>query len=339
MNFCIQWLLSAAKNDIISGKNGVDAVFYYEGLSCPVCSKRFQENDDVVVCPQCGLPHHRECWKTIGRCFEEENHGTEQQWSRERDQSKVPPSGNEKSVMQVCPHCGTQNAEYAEFCARCAYPLNVEDWHSAPQQYAPFAGEYTPFGQPYESYSSVERIGTSNAADLAAVVGNNTRYYIDRFRRIERNGSGGWNWAAFLLAPIWLFYRKQYGLGVLYLALQLMSNLATAVMYAPIQLAETQAAAEAALTEIVGGSMFTFAAILSLIFLVLQILLGIRANHFYLRHCEKKIAKARENVADISVTELAAVGGVSVGVAVLVYVLSSVVLDMISLIVASQMFT
>ena len=38
-------------------------MFFYEGCQCPVCGKSFQESDDIVVCPQCGAPHHRECWK------------------------------------------------------------------------------------------------------------------------------------------------------------------------------------------------------------------------------------------------------------------------------------
>ena len=30
---------------------------------CPVCDKQFKKGDDVVVCPECGAPHHRECYE------------------------------------------------------------------------------------------------------------------------------------------------------------------------------------------------------------------------------------------------------------------------------------
>lgn len=316
-------------------KEWSDTVFYYEGLSCPVCSKVFTENDDVVVCPQCGLPHHRDCWKSIGRCYEEDKHGTEQQWSRARVHSAPTPPATE-SATRTCPHCNTKNAEYAEFCNRCGCPLETEDWHSsATQQYRPYVGEYTPYGQPQESYSSAERIGESNAADLAAVVGTNTQYYMERFRRIEHGGSGGWNWAAFLLGPMWLFYRKQYGLGTVFLLLQLMSNVVSSVIYAPVQLAETQAAAEAALMDLAGTPMFWLAAVLSAIFFALAILLGLRANYFYLHHCERKIAKARANVADLSIAELTAVGGVSFLIALLVNVFASILLDVITALITT----
>ena len=44
---------------------------------CPVCNSNFTENDDVVVCPDCGTPHHRECYKKIGKCFNENMHGSD----------------------------------------------------------------------------------------------------------------------------------------------------------------------------------------------------------------------------------------------------------------------
>lgn len=299
-------------------------MFYYEGLSCPVCSKPFAEDDDIVVCPQCGLPHHRSCWKSIGKCFEDDKHGTNEQWSRERAQENVASVGN------VCPHCKTENAEYAEFCNCCGYPLSVEDWHSAEQQSAPYVGEYTPFGQPYEAYTSAEKIGDSNAADLAAVVSHNTHYYMDRFRRIERGGSGGWNWAAFLISPFWLFYRKQFGLAVLYLVMQLFSNVTFAIMYAPVQFAESQAAAEAAMVKLMENpSAMIPVCLLSFIYFAMQILLGLRANHFYLQHCERKIAVAREKTPDLSALELNSIGGVTVGLAVLFYVISSFIMELV----------
>ena len=31
--------------------------------TCPVCGREITPSDDIVVCPQCGAPHHRDCWK------------------------------------------------------------------------------------------------------------------------------------------------------------------------------------------------------------------------------------------------------------------------------------
>ena len=46
----------------------------YSNHSCPVCKKVFEKGDDIVVCPLCGAPHHRECYEVENRCFFEDKH-------------------------------------------------------------------------------------------------------------------------------------------------------------------------------------------------------------------------------------------------------------------------
>ena len=43
----------------------------YENETCPVCGEKFTADSDVVVCPDCGTPHHRECYlrKKYRMCF------------------------------------------------------------------------------------------------------------------------------------------------------------------------------------------------------------------------------------------------------------------------------
>ena len=51
---------------------------------CPVCNKQFKEGDDIVVCPECGTPHHRECYEQEEHCFYQDKHS--QNFSFENDQ-------------------------------------------------------------------------------------------------------------------------------------------------------------------------------------------------------------------------------------------------------------
>lgn len=46
----------------------------FKGYICPVCRKKFTDTDDIVVCPECGTPHHRECYLNNGKCALEEIH-------------------------------------------------------------------------------------------------------------------------------------------------------------------------------------------------------------------------------------------------------------------------
>ena len=38
------------------------------GKSCPYCMTKIEPGVATVVCPQCGIPHHADCWRENGRC-------------------------------------------------------------------------------------------------------------------------------------------------------------------------------------------------------------------------------------------------------------------------------
>ena len=68
----------------------------YRGQHCPICGKEFCDGDDIVVCPECGTPYHRECYKTAGHCVNEERHGESFEWKPE-----TAPHAEEKTKMQT----------------------------------------------------------------------------------------------------------------------------------------------------------------------------------------------------------------------------------------------
>ncbi|MBR6741280.1 MAG: hypothetical protein IKL93_00900, partial [Clostridia bacterium] len=49
---------------------------------CALCHAILFPEDDVVYCPECGAPHHRECYNGINHCALEEFHGTENQYDK-----------------------------------------------------------------------------------------------------------------------------------------------------------------------------------------------------------------------------------------------------------------
>lgn len=231
-------------------------MFFYEGYSCPVCGKPFAETDDIVACPQCGAPHHRDCWKQEGHCHFAADHGTERQWTRPEPQPAADPAAptapqgapETAPATHACPRCGSVNPEFAEFCAHCGQPLETSDWSSAPggSRVPPYAntagqpysspagqppysgsyGEYAPFHMPvmdpYGGIPATETIEDVPVEELASTVGQNSAYYIPKFFSMSRGGSKQiWNWPAFLLTPYWLLFRKNYlsgGLVLLFFA-------------------------------------------------------------------------------------------------------------------------
>ena len=56
----------------------------YTGFHCPICGGVFTDQDDVVVCPDCGAPHHRECWTQRGHCAYQDRHKENLEWHEDR---------------------------------------------------------------------------------------------------------------------------------------------------------------------------------------------------------------------------------------------------------------
>jgi|GEM_PF-1149632 len=54
----------------------------YTDEKCICCDQNFIAGDDVVVCPECGTPHHRACYKENGSCINAALHETGESWKR-----------------------------------------------------------------------------------------------------------------------------------------------------------------------------------------------------------------------------------------------------------------
>ena len=90
----------------------------YTGYHCPVCGKAFVQGDDVVVCPDCGAPHHRECYRRLGHCALEDKHASGAQWQPQEDRREPDP---------VCWGRATEERILAGICrlAECAAEVTV----------------------------------------------------------------------------------------------------------------------------------------------------------------------------------------------------------------------
>ena len=315
----------------------MNAVYFYEDMRCPVCGELFRPEDDVVVCPVCGLPHHRSCWKAEGHCHLADRHGTPAQWKREdmaeADRQKTGVENDDEAAghIQVCPRCQAENPEFAEFCCRCGCPLGEADWQSdtargqASQTPPPYC-EYKPFRSPYgaaQSYDPHETIGDSNAADLAAMVGSRTDYYMPRFRRIADGRSGGWNWAAFLFGPYWLLYRKMYLSGSLVLLLQLLQSCVFTFIIDRLSLSTPEK-----LYRFFSGQtsnrqefyLFLSITMLTMLVYLVRFSLGALGNGLYHQHAVWLIRKKRQAIPDMTAAELSTAGGTSFGILIIGYI-------------------
>lgn len=172
----------------------------FENRVCPVCKRQFEEQDDVVFCPECGTPHHRECYHLIGHCVNQGLHKVNYSYFDEHkpaSDDSVQPSTQETQPVGGFDAPSTGNSE--------------ENKDGAGRQPA-FAA---PAVLPEEYEKSRESIDGASVTDIAAAVRTNIPRFVGIFKKQSETGKRiGWNWSAFLFGSLYYLYRKMYRQGI-----------------------------------------------------------------------------------------------------------------------------
>lgn len=228
----------------------------YNNEICQGCGRKLQEGDDIVTCPECGTPQHRECWLKEHRCVNEHLHADGFEWKPRHSEEKKPPQPEEKIV---CPFCGSENPKGAKGCSVCSQPFEIMGRSVLPPQEEKKPDGYAykpPFKIDYEEPESdepefFELSGITNdgevkftfepqrepevlgekISDFGAYVRAGTKSYYKKFKKHENGRKLTFNFAALIFGPLWFFFRKLYKAGIVFLALSLCVTMA---FYAPI---------------------------------------------------------------------------------------------------------
>lgn len=186
----------------------------YERQNCVHCGREFAKNDDIVVCPVCGTPHHRECWADGNGCGNSFRHN-------EGYIYRNPNSVNDSEKTEKCIFCGNENPENTLVCHKCG--ADMTNGASAQgggrgnaQGGIPFMTfDFTPPKNPYEN--SDEKIDDVPVRDVAKQVLVRADYYIPKFKKIsKRKIPISWNWASFFMPTcVWFYFRRCYLAGTL----------------------------------------------------------------------------------------------------------------------------
>ncbi len=157
--------------------------------SCALCHAYLFAEDDVVYCPVCGAPHHRECYNSIGHCALESTHGTDKQYDK----------------LKEAENNSNQTPDFTH---------NTQD-----------DGNYTPGDEIFSRFPPMDFLGGVpedfiiedgiTAKEARNFVVSNTARYIPKFTKISEKEKLSWNFMAFLFPSQWLLSRKMYKAGVL----------------------------------------------------------------------------------------------------------------------------
>ncbi len=205
----------------------------YQGCKCPICQKEFTEQDDIVVCPDCGTPYHRDCWKEHGGCVFADRHGTGFEF---RHPDEGPQSLDESpeihtSQEQVCPGCGAKNPANNIFCESCGAPLHgIEATPHFPNQQNPMTQEQS------EMFSMAgitpdQEIDGIPVRDWATYLGRSAPYYTIIFHRMEQTRRKIFpSLCGFFFGPLFLLYRKVWIVGAASAAISALCSVPTLLM-------------------------------------------------------------------------------------------------------------
>lgn len=164
---------------------------------CPVCNKNFTENDDVVVCPECGTPHHRECYKITGKCFNEGLHASD---SNLRENYKNTEEEKKIEIFKPTEENSDENQRE-----------NTEKPFKINEKALP---DFIKFGSVQD-----QLIEGKHSSLFEAAVGKNQNYYIPRFTVMSSLNKGlSLNFVAFFAPLAWSLYRKMYKISALIFA-------------------------------------------------------------------------------------------------------------------------
>lgn len=293
------------------------------GKLCPVCRSPFGENDDIVVCPDCGTPHHRACYIRLGKCAVAQHHESGFEWNgRLPDEQPEPPQQPQQPMYgapvppfgmpQDDPVNESTDPHHAEYPSGTGYENNP---HSGDpymsQNGAPFGGQYdeqngSPFTNPYvEAYKQMQKMTSDetrgddgvSAKELSRFVGTSVFHYAQAFAsfRVGVAQYGGvkkvktsFNIWAGILSPIQQIYRRMDALGILLLIIQGIVAIPEILLYR-----YNTIMAQSTVTLLQNLTLIS-----SVISIALMITLSLFGDYIYYKFCVRRIKKIRAEFDD-----------------------------------------
>lgn len=313
-----------------------DNRFRFTNEKCPVCNNTFNSDDDIVVCPECGTPHHRECYTENKSCANHYKHSEDFRWEPDFvpvEEAEEPKSDlTEKSIYR-------QAMEMAEM----PFPaIQVE--------------KINPFFR--EKFGDLEE-GVP-AEDVAIFVRQESHRYVSKFQKVAE-GKLTWNWAAFFFTPYWFFYRKLHKIGAVIFALFLLIssisflpsvvqlNTAVASFEAEIQeIADSDRTEEeyrtavleitSEMSETIQNNRTGAVLVMSQSFasLVLSVFVGLNANKWYYNYTKSQLKSIKaESTTENYKNNLFMKGGVSYGSPFLVILLEKAIFYALTMLIST----
>ena len=284
---------------------------------CSVCQADLFEDDDIVYCPECGAPHHRDCYNSVGHCGLEQYHGTEKQYKRPQNETAQQAVREQPEVKDdietVCQMCGKGFDRDSAQCPNCGAP-NISK----------LGGRFIEIDLLGGVPADMDLGDGVTANEAKMFVATNTQRYIPKFADFKLGKKASWNWAAFLFPCAWFASRKMYSKGILTGVLQIAFTMFVLPLNQAISFLDFSGAKNyAQIFEIIMqnldkvGTVAIVAALVSSIFaLILRIVCAIFADYSYRNRVIAAVTEIKKSIED-SIVSYRRRGGMSLTAALI----------------------
>ena len=274
-----------------------------EGVTCVRCHAYLFDDDDVVYCPVCGAPHHRDCYNELGHCALEVLHGTDRQYDKlksaeeslsqnQAEREHADENSEGKNICQICRESYDSNLNA---CPKCGAP-NI----------AKAGGGFVGFDFLGGVPADCDIGGGVTADEAKRLVAANTPRYIPKFAVLNKNNRISWNWMAFFFPCGWMLSRKMYKNGVITGLLTVIASL----LYLPLSnaiynlgfmgnetYADLMSNVLAHISDI-GTPVMVFAALGFILNLAIRFVSAILGDYFYKGYVISTVKKIRAESDD-----------------------------------------
>lgn len=292
----------------------------YYGCPCEGCGKPLTLRDDIVVCPDCGAPYHRDCYEKLGACIHAQNKSYE--W-------KFPYQDSE---LCTCPNCGERTLRSEARCRCCGVPLSPEERAGdEPKESASASSREQNGSFDYDNfYAQNQRTFYASAADAVHrtyqaafgkdelmdgisytdwvdYIGPSAPSYMSAYSRMQlQHSKVSISFSALLFGPFYFFYRKAWKPAFAFLAAEL-------VLAIPTLLVMMQASGSTFMPNLSDSQLLILSRVASALSFVLMVIRGLYAKWFYRKSSVSRIRHIRDEFPDPEQRRavLSAQGGVS----------------------------
>ncbi|MFI3169392.1 MAG: RING finger protein [Faecalibacterium sp.] len=313
-------------------------MYDFTGCECPICHQHFKIDSDVVVCPDCGTPYHRDCYQSLGHCKFQNAHSDTFEWQ--------PPEKIKRSTMLHCPRCETENEKSNEYCKHCglSFAELAENTNDEKEKKSTLTSSFVQkkdesvdtryhglplYGKPLNLNETFEEIPV---AEWISYIGTASPAYLTNFQQMKlRNRKYSFSFSAMLFGPLYFFYRKTWGWALAFSLIAILLNIPaflTVLIYS-----------ESAYAPVIGETTLNVLSQASVAISWAVIMLrGLYANHIYQKAAAKSIKKikARAKSAKEKTLLLQMYGGTSIAAVMLAIVTAIVIANGFSVLLGPE---